>query len=447
MQTVAQRLATAVSPADVAAVVVSDAMGALGADASVVYGLDETREEARLLASEGYGEETLAQWRSIPLRVSSPVTDVIREDKLLVFETSEKLRERYPFAEDAVKRHGDRSSYCFPLRAAGRMLGAVYVSFFTPRVLDEHDLATARAVFRQCGLALDRAQLFEDESVSRQRTEQLQSLTAALSGALTPDEVAAVFLDKVRSALVADGAAFAVVDQDAQELRTVGWRGYDNDVVEDWLNDPRTGYVPAASALHVRRPVYLDSEGAGGAQTGSSSAAVERTGHRAFAVAPIGVGAAPLGVAVFSWRDRLRLSQGERRFIEALTSQCGLALDRARQYESERMIAETLQRSVLPETLPSMQGVQVAARYLPGTSALDVGGDWFDTITLRDGRLGFVVGDVVGKGVRAAATMAQLRNGMRAITLDEISPAAVVTKLNRLVSASTPTRPSRRWRT
>ena len=70
------------------------------------------------------------------------------------------------------------------------------------------------------------------------------------------------------------------------------------------------------------------------------------------------------------------------------------------------MIAETLQRSVLPETLPAMQGVQVAVRYLPGTTALDVGGDWFDTITLRDGTLGFIVGDVVGKGVRAAATMA-----------------------------------------
>jgi anti-sigma regulatory factor (Ser/Thr protein kinase) len=101
------------------------------------------------------------------------------------------------------------------------------------------------------------------------------------------------------------------------------------------------------------------------------------------------------------------------------------------------MNAETLQRSVLPETLPAMQGVQVAHCYLPGTTALDVGGDWFDTITLRDGRLGFVVGDVVGKGVRAAATMAQLRNGMRAITLDEISPAESVTKLNRLVSEYT----------
>src|SRR5262249_43393009 len=284
-----------------------DAVGALGADASVVYGLDEGREEARLLGSGGFGDETLAQWHSIPLRVSSPVTDVIREGKPLAFETSASLAQRYPFTEEAVQRNGARSSYCFPLRAAGRVLGAVYISFFRPRVLDRDALALARAIFRQCALALDRAQLFEDELVSRQRTEQLQSLTAALSGALTPDEVATVFLDEVRAALAADGAAFAVVDEDSRELRTVGWRGYANEVVESWLNDGRPGSVPATSALHVRRPVYHDGESDPKKQHRELVDAVERTGHRAFAISPVGVGSGPLGVAVFSWRDRLHL--------------------------------------------------------------------------------------------------------------------------------------------
>ena len=113
------------------------------------------------------------------------------------------------------------------------------------------------------------------------------------------------------------------------------------------------------------------------------------------------------------------------------------ALDRALRYETERSIAETLQRSVLPETLPSMEGATVAARYLPGTAAIDVGGDWFDTIPLEDGRLGFIVGDVVGKGVQAASTMAQLRNGMRALTLDSSDVSTVVTKLNRLLDSYT----------
>jgi anti-sigma regulatory factor (Ser/Thr protein kinase) len=92
---------------------------------------------------------------------------------------------------------------------------------------------------------------------------------------------------------------------------------------------------------------------------------------------------------------------------------------------------------VLPRSIPVLEGVRIAARYLPGTTALDVGGDWFDTLMLPDGRLGFAVGDVVGKGVRAAATMAQLRNGMRALTLDESDPGRTMTKLNRLLEAIT----------
>ena len=69
-----------------------------------------------------------------------------------------------------------------------------------------------------------------------------------------------------------------------------------------------------------------------------------------------------------------------------------------------------MQRSVLPERLPSVGGVTLAARYLPGTVGVDVGGDWYDIIQLEDGSIGLVVGDVVGKGVQAAAMMGQLRN-------------------------------------
>jgi anti-sigma regulatory factor (Ser/Thr protein kinase) len=115
-----------------------------------------------------------------------------------------------------------------------------------------------------------------------------------------------------------------------------------------------------------------------------------------------------------------------------LAAQAAQALDRARHFESEQTIAETLQRSVLPVALPRVEGIQLAARYLPGSAQLDVGGDWFDAITLSDGRLGLVVGDVVGKGVQAAASMAQLRNAIRAFSLDPLKPSSVLARLNRL---------------
>jgi PAS domain S-box-containing protein len=111
--------------------------------------------------------------------------------------------------------------------------------------------------------------------------------------------------------------------------------------------------------------------------------------------------------------------------------------ERLRQvYEREHRVAETLQRSLLPERLPEIDGVAMAARYLPAGRGAAIGGDWYDALELKDGRVALVVGDVVGHGLRAAATMGQLRNACRAYALVEPSPAEVVARINRLVATS-----------
>jgi PAS domain S-box-containing protein len=102
-------------------------------------------------------------------------------------------------------------------------------------------------------------------------------------------------------------------------------------------------------------------------------------------------------------------------------------------YEREHTIAETLQRSLLPERLPRIEGLEIAARYLPAGQGAAIGGDWYDALERPDGRVALVVGDVVGHGLRAAATMGQLRNAFRAYGMAESSPAEVMGKVNRLV--------------
>jgi anti-anti-sigma factor len=101
--------------------------------------------------------------------------------------------------------------------------------------------------------------------------------------------------------------------------------------------------------------------------------------------------------------------------------------------QREQRITETLQRSLLPNRIPQIPGVAVAWRYLPGAAGLDVGGDWYDVFVLPDGRIGLTVGDVVGRGPGAAASMGQLRTAVRAYALDTRSPATVVDRLSRLV--------------
>jgi PAS domain S-box-containing protein len=114
-----------------------------------------------------------------------------------------------------------------------------------------------------------------------------------------------------------------------------------------------------------------------------------------------------------------------------------LLQDRLRErYEIEHMIAETLQRSLLPERLPKIEGLELMPRYLPSAGrGAAIGGDWYDALERPDGRVALVVGDVAGHGLRAAAAMGQLRNSFRAYGLVESSPAEVVARVNRLATS------------
>ena len=197
-------------------------------------------------------------------------------------------------------------------------------------------------------------------------------------------------------------------------MHPVAWRGVPDELIEE-RGVPLGADRPGAKALRRRKPAYYQGVDQLAADFPRSRERGEASGMQTFAYLPLWAAGSAIGLAVLGWREPDSLARDDRPFLESVAGQCALALDRARRYETERDIAETLQRSVLPETLPSMEGLRVAAVYLPGSTAVDVGGDWFDTLTLADGRMGFVVGDVVGKGVEAAATMAQLRNGMRAL--------------------------------
>ncbi|MEU7619319.1 SpoIIE family protein phosphatase [Micromonospora rifamycinica] len=122
--------------------------------------------------------------------------------------------------------------------------------------------------------------------------------------------------------------------------------------------------------------------------------------------------------------------------VAELARLVGVRLENAQLYEAEHRIATTLQHSLLPRSLPQLPGAVVASRYLPGSTDVEVGGDWYDVIGIGDDEVVLVIGDVVGKGVRAAAAMGQLRNGLRAYLLEGYDPGQALTRLNRLVGST-----------
>ncbi|WP_234315156.1 SpoIIE family protein phosphatase [Streptomyces globisporus] len=146
---------------------------------------------------------------------------------------------------------------------------------------------------------------------------------------------------------------------------------------------------------------------------------------------PLRVRETPLGLVTFVRASPSEpFDEGDRAVAEELASRTSVCIDNARRYLRERTAAVTLQRSLLPHSVPEQSAVEAASRYLPADSHLGAGGDWFDVIPLSGARVGLVVGDVVGHGLGAAAAMGRLRAMLRTLAELDLAPDELLARLN-----------------
>jgi PAS domain S-box-containing protein len=148
---------------------------------------------------------------------------------------------------------------------------------------------------------------------------------------------------------------------------------------------------------------------------------------------PLLVRAAVIGVLEVCASPPRRFTADDLGMLRLAGERVALAISHARVYEREHELAVTLQRSLLPEHLPELPGLKVAATYRPAAAESGVGGDWYDVIPIPGGGAGLVMGDVAGKGLGAASMVGRLRSALRAYALEGHEPAMVVQQLNRLV--------------
>jgi PAS domain S-box-containing protein len=183
-----------------------------------------------------------------------------------------------------------------------------------------------------------------------------------------------------------------------------------------------------ADVVSANRPVTLQELPSGG---GGLDAMMAAGGVGSLMASPLVVKGRLVGVVEVAMRSPRAFTLEEESLLILMADRAGLAIEHARAYERELSNVELLQRSLLPDRMPDVKGIQIAARYLPGGA--DVGGDWYDAIPLDGGRMGVAMGDVVGHGIGAASLMGQLRHATRAYALDGHSPAGVLDRLDRLV--------------
>jgi serine phosphatase RsbU (regulator of sigma subunit)/CHASE1-domain containing sensor protein len=241
----------------------------------------------------------------------------------------------------------------------------------------------------------------------------LQLLTSAISQATAPDEIAAAVYRFGLPLVGATGFALFIREKAMMTLRLVSAEGPGAEAEPTVLHEDDPALL--AESVRARSPAWVN------ATQGAYAAA---------AALPLLNGGQIVGALRFDYAVTQTFDDEQRARVESVAAQCARAFERASVAEAEHELARSLQESLLPHHLPSLEGVEIAARYEPAAQFVDLGGDWFDAIELSDGRIGLAVGDVVGHGAPAAAIMGQLRSALRAFATDNGAPKEVLRKLS-----------------
>ncbi|MET7682440.1 SpoIIE family protein phosphatase [Streptomyces sp. NPDC005423] len=262
---------------------------------------------------------------------------------------------------------------------------------------------------------------------------RVQRLAAALAMAGTVRDVSQAVVSALREPLRADRIALAglegerlvvtVLDPPAPEAWPELWR---QEWRAEWPDAPVRAMPTLAAALRDGRAAIWPAGTA-------LEPALAEVGPGGLAVLPLSAGGRTAGACLIGWDTPHDFGPDERALLTASANLAGQALTRAHAFDAEHELIGMLQRTLLPRRLPRLPGGVAVARYLPTTSALELGGDWYDVIPLPDNHVALVIGDVQGHNAGAATLMGQMRTALRAYAVEGHPPDVVVSHANRLL--------------
>ena len=257
-------------------------------------------------------------------------------------------------------------------------------------------------------------------------TERLRRIDAVTGAALTHLDVPDLLdelLERVREIFDVDTAAVLLLDQASGDLVATAASGIEEEVRQG-LRVPLGQGFAGRIAAEVRAVVVDDVE-----HSDVRNPILQDRGIKTLVGVPLVVESRVIGVLHVGSVTPRRFEPDDVEFVQVVGDRVALAIE-ARRSNVERAAAAALQRSLIPDRLPSIPGLELAGRYLPA-GAGGVGGDWYDMFVLPTGRVGVVMGDVLGRGLRAAVVMGRLRSALRAYALDTVEPGEVLERLDR----------------
>ncbi|HEX2102905.1 MAG TPA: GAF domain-containing protein [Solirubrobacteraceae bacterium] len=401
---------------DTAAVLLLDDEGQM-LHARAAKGIEEEVEQGvRIPVGRGFAGRIVAERRAVA------IPDVDHADIL----------------NPILRQKGIRSLLGVPLLVDGRPIGVVHVGTLTPRLFDEDDRDLLQLAADRAALAIDHARVYELERAARaaaeaavHRLQSVQRVTDATLAYLSLEELLAELLDRMTEILSADTAAILMLDDEGQMLHARAAKGIEEEVEQGVRIPVGRGFAGRIAA--ERRPVTIPDVD----HADILNPILRQKGIRSLLGVPLFVEGRVIGVLHVGTLRHREFTPADRDLLQLAADRAALAIEHARLYE-QRRVTESVQRSLLPDRLERIPGLEVAARYLPAASATGLGGDWYDVFPVGGGRVGVAIGDVVGRGLPAATLMAQLRTALRVYAFDGHGPAEVLERVNRMLAHVAP---------
>lgn len=257
------------------------------------------------------------------------------------------------------------------------------------------------------------------------RSAALRELADELARVIEPDAIARVVVEQGVRAFGAS-AGYLAFEQDAETLRLVLHRGYARHV-DEWTEWPRDLPSPVADALRTRDLVLVHDRDEWAERYPELLHTVR---HAAHASAPLLLDGEVIGVLGLSFDRPSAFECDHRDLLRDIARRCAQAIERGRLYHERSEVARTLQEGLLPDALPEIPGVRLAAHLQPLGRGNEVGGDFYDAFQLPDGRWLLTMGDVCGKGAEAALVTALARHTLEAVALLDPDPVRMLRRIN-----------------
>ncbi|MDQ1688490.1 MAG: hypothetical protein QOK42_1465 [Frankiaceae bacterium] len=430
---------------DVAEVVMSRVATLLAADNASLIHVTPDGRSLELVRAVGLDPEVRTRFTTFPVDAELPASEVFRAGQAQWWHDLTERDARYPMLTGIEAR--EQSMALLPLEVRDRRLGVLTLGWYGSREVGDQERRLVEAIASQCSQALDRAALLESERAAlsvaqdqRDRLSMLAEVGRTLSSSLDYEENLARVVRLVVPRL-ADCCWVNLADE--RGLRAVAFAHADAELHAAMakLVDLENGYTGSTTVHEVARtgePRLLAELPEGYVETrGRGEEHLEllrQIGNRSVAIVPLIVAGQNIGtMTLANGPSGRRLSEDDLDLLAQMGRRAATAIGHARQFEERAEVALTLQQSLLPADHHEAEGLEVAHRYVPGTVGTEVGGDWFDVIALSSGRTALVIGDVMGRGIRAAAVMGQVRAAVRAYAAMELPPDEVLAGLDRVV--------------